>query len=275
LLAIIAAPLMLLFVVAASAVSKPEPTKGQVSPAISSSLNVPQPQQAGNSREQIIAERLKLSLVDGEIQWIELETERFLAICRDSYEALPHGGIIINISPGTVVDGRPLHRTLAKAAAAAGWFALSLQPELTLSSVAGRPSENQAQLRLDAAFDYLVTRGIQNIVVVGDAGGADDAINYIVKKASPAISGFVGLGDWNAPLEGTNVPILDIAGTSDRRALAHQQIRAEKYRRRENSIERLEIDGAGPAFYGYEDQVTKRIRGWFERVTPGVAIQQR
>ena len=175
---------------------------------------------------------------------------------------------------GGIVDSRPIHQNLARTAAAAGWAALSIQPTLANSALPGESSGTEAKPRLDAAFDYLVGKGIQNIVIVGDAAGAIDAMNYIVEKASPAISGFVGLGKWEAILEGTDIPILDIAGTRDQGAIAFKAKRQMKFRQREARIEQLEIDGAGLTFYGYEDQVAKRIRGWLERVTPGVAVLQ-
>ena len=47
--------------------------------------------------------------------------------------------------------------------------------------------------------------------------------------------------------------------------------------REQGIAERLQlslVDGAGPGFYGYEDQIAKRIRGWIQRTTPGVALKR-
>ena len=120
-----------------------------------------------------------------------------------------------------------LYRTLAKVAAVAGWVALSIQPSSAASDPAAKPQTSSASARLDAAFDYMVSKGIENIVVVGEANGAEDAMNYIFQKASPTISGFVGVGEWDAVLNEASIPILDIAGTRDQGAVTLQNVRAE------------------------------------------------
>ena len=257
--------------------AEPTAAVGEPSQAapVQSAPNTIEPVQGRTDREQTVAHRLSSPGADGEVCWLGSDSQGFLAIYRESYESVPHGGLIINISSGGIVDARPIHQVLARTAAAAGWAALSVQPRPADGAVPDEAGVVEAKPRLDAAFDYLVGNGVQNIVIVGDAAGAIDAINYIIDKASPAISGFVGLGKWDASLEGTDIPILDIAGTRDQGAIAFKAKRQVKFRQRETPIEQLEIDGAGPEFYGYEDQLAKRIRGWLERVTPGVAVLQR
>lgn len=272
--AILLASLIQLSGSAAAAAPSTELSQPAVLPTNSPAPNSPGTASARSPSEQAIARRLKSTGADGEICWIESKGEDFLAMFRESYEAQPHGGLIINIAPGAIVDARPLHRTLARTAAAAGWAALSIQPIITESEPMDNSVPAETNPRMDAAFDFLVSKGIQNIVFIGDAGGAVDAMSFIVAKASPAISGFVGLGQWDALLERTQIPILDIAGTRDHPAIALKEKRRMKFRQREKPIEQLEIDGAGPGFYGYEDQIAKRVRGWLERVAPGVALLQ-
>lgn len=228
-------------------------------------------------RERAVAGRLQLSLVRGEISWLETEAEKFLAIFRAAEREPKRGGIIINIPAGAIVDALPVHRSLARSVAAAGWAALSIQQ--AIPNAGGANLENDridphAVARLDAAVGFMVSRGIENIVIVGDTGGAAAALQFIGEKASPALTGFVGLGAWAVPLDGTDVPVLDIAGTRDRRAIAYQKKRSAKSAMRTSPVETLVIDGAGPSFYGYEDLVAKRIRGWLERTAPGVSVKR-
>ena len=249
---------------AAVAAAPPGETPNPQDPSSANSApDVPVPASAQSPRDQAVAQRLVLSRIDGEICWIESEGKNFLALFRESHEALLQGGLIINISFGSIVDAQPLHRELARSAVASGWAALSIQPATTDPGSPGKLVPVVSNPRLDAAFEYLVARGIKNIVVVGDASGAVEAIRYVIEKESAAISGFIGLGRWSAPLEGTDISILDIVGTRD------------QLRRRKKRIEHLEIDGAGPVFYGYEQEIAKRVRGWLERATPGIALLQR
>ncbi len=276
---IIAAVVLVSIIEAAPAAPNLEPAVEDSNPEIATASQT-MPNAGGaagghTAREQDIARRLSLAEAYGEVRWLKSANENFLAMYRESYQAIPHGGLIINIWSGGIVDSRPLHQNLARIAAAAGWAVLSIQPAPSNSTLSAEEKSVEENPRLDAAYEYLVAMGVQNIVVLGDAEGAIDAMSYIVGKASPAISGFVGLGKWDARLEETDIPILDIAGTLDRGAIALKEKRKTKYRHRGTRIEQLEIDGAGPTFYGYEDQVAKRIRGWLERVTPGVAVLQR
>ena len=261
---------------AAVAAAPPGETPNPQDPSSANSApDVPVPASAQSPRDQAVAQRLVLSRIDGEICWIESEGKNFLALFRESHEALLQGGLIINISSGSIVDAQPLHRELARSAVASGWAALSIQPATTDPGSPGKLVPVVSNPRLDAAFEYLVARGIKNIVVVGDASGAVEAIRYVIEKESAAISGFIGLGRWSAPLEGTDISILDIVGTRDQPAVAFKNIRREQLRRRKKRIEHLEIDGAGPVFYGYEQEIAKRVRGWLERATPGIALLQR
>ena len=57
------------------------------------------PETAADLQEQIVAERLQLSLVDGEILWIQSEKDSFLAILRDSYETIPYARFSKLFSP--------------------------------------------------------------------------------------------------------------------------------------------------------------------------------
>ncbi|MCK5676696.1 MAG: DUF3530 family protein, partial [Verrucomicrobia bacterium] len=222
-------------------------------------------------REQAVAKRLALSLLRGEISWIETGEDKFLAIYRTATHDPAHGGVIINAPVGATVDSLPLYRILARSAAAAGWSVLSIQQPLPGSrgvDIDNAELTSRAVSRLNAGIAYLVDRRIENIVIVGDAAGAAIAIQYIVAQPSPIISGFVGLRAWNVPLDGMDVPVLGITGTRDLRALSHQAMRMAKLKTRASPVEVLKVDGAGPGFIGYEDFVAKRIRGWLERVTP-------
>lgn len=227
-----------------------------------------------DERERAIAKRLQLSPMGGEISWIGTEQEKFLAIYREGQRAELHGGIIINIASGAIVDNIPAHQTLAQTAAAAGWGVLSIQQPLT-NSTGAKPNDaeldSRSVARLDAAVRYMVSLGIENLVIVGAAYGAVVAMRWIIDKPSPAIRGFVGLGAWSASLDGTDIPVLDVVGTRDQKAMVQQTQRTAKFRKRTPPIEALLIDGAGPAFYGYEDLLAKRIRGWLERAAPGVS----
>jgi pimeloyl-ACP methyl ester carboxylesterase len=242
--------------------------------AKSTAAPVPAATSSEDPVEQAIAERLKFSLIQGEIQWRETDSEKFLAVYRPADDEPPHGGIIINIQAGAVVDSVPVYRILAQSLAAAGWAAVSIQQSLPPSDPEKDESLAQASARLNAAIAYMVGLDIENIVIASDPSGAAVALRCIAEKMPPAIAGFVGLGAWDTVLDGTDIPVLSVVGTRDRKALARQAMRTAKTQKRLRAVEILEIDGAGPKFHGYEDHVAKRIRGWLERTAPGTIVRR-
>jgi hypothetical protein len=216
--------------------------------------------------EHQIAERLQLSLVGGEIVWIENSTEKFLGIYRPADEQPPQGAIVITSPPGTVVDSLSLLRILAESSARSGWTALSIQQPLPNFDDEAA-STSKALARLNAAIGYVYEKNIENIIIVGVAKGADIAIRYVVESTPVGVVGMVGLGFWQGDLQGTEIAVLDVVGTRDKRALAQQQSRIAKNRQRTIAVNSFEIAGADPEFTGYESQVAKRIRGWLDRTT--------
>ena len=88
----------------------------------------------------------------------------------------------------------------------------------------------------------------------------------------PAVVGFVGVGAWEADLTGIDVAILDLAGTRDARAMRWQEQRRAAAREYPNSLEAAAIEGAGPDFYGYQEDTARRIRGWLTRAAPSRVV---
>ena len=233
--------------------------------------------EGADPREAVLAERLEFALLGGEILWIEAAGEKFLAILRAATGAATQGGIVINAPIGAIVDGLPLHQTLARTAAAAGWFVLSIQqpiPESRTIALHDGELTARAGLRLDAGIDYLANQGIANVVIIGAAAGAAIAIRHFAGKVPPTVTGFVGLGAWDAPLDEVDIPVLGVAGTRDARAVSLQSLRMARLGARVTPVEVLEVDGAGPAFLGYEALVAKRVRGWLKRMAPGATVKR-
>lgn len=219
----------------------------------------------GAANERLIAQRLALSRFDVEMLWLDTPDGAFLALHRPSDEAVPYGGLVIVSTPGSVVDYAPVPHALSRVAAAGGWSVLSLQPAVADSAPAATAA------RIAAAVTYFSGIGLQNIVLIGDTGGATRAL---AGDLPPAIVGFVGVGAWESDLAGRDVAILDIAGTRDARAMRWQQQRQATARTYSNSIEAATIDGAGPDFYGYAEQTARLIRGWLQRAAPAQVVSR-
>lgn len=252
----------------------PDAQSAGVAPTPPSIVPPPIETPSRNATEQAIAGRLELILAGAEIMWLVAPAEEFLAVYRESEIQPPNGAIIINTANGLVVDNSRVHRVIAEGAASSGWTSLSIQPIANNAASTSVPEE-RAHLRLNSAVEYVRRQGIENIIVVGDAGGANTAIQFITKSSPAGVVAAVGLGMWDEDLTGTDIPVLDIVGTRDHQALIKHQTRAAKTRRRANRVDLITIDGADASFSGYEDIIAKRLRGWLERITPGVAVRRR
>jgi len=240
-------------------------------PAVADTLvagPTPPPVKRGSLYERAIAGRLEVLYPGVEQRWLETETGPFLTIHRPASLPVPFGGLIVNSAPGTVVDGAPVLRRIAEAAAAGGWSVLSVQ------QVALGDPPAAAAARLDAARANFIAAGITNVVIVSDARGTGAALASMAADNSAAVVGLVGLGAWIGDPHGLEVSILDIAGTRDPAAMTAQRIRRAAAREYSKPVESIQIDGADRGFYGYEDEVAARVRGWLKRATPSIALRR-
>lgn len=222
----------------------------------------------GSAAERLIAQRLALGRFDVDTLWLDTSGGQFLALHRPADEAIPFGGLVIVSTPGSIVDNAPVPHALSSVGPAGGWSVLSLQPPPADAGTAASVE------RIVAAVAYFTGLGLQNIVIVGNAGGVDGAIAALNGALPPTVVGFVGVGAWDAELDGIDVAILDIAGTRDTRAMRWQQQRRAAARKYPNSLEALVIDGAGPDFHAYADHTARLIRGWLVRAAPAKVVSR-
>ncbi len=223
---------------------------------------------AGSAAEQLIAERLALRRFDVDTLWLDTTDGPFLALHRPADEAIPLGGLVIIPTPGSIVDNAPVPHALSLIGPAGGWSVLSLQAPPADAEPAA------AVARIVAAAEYFAGLGLQNIVLVGDAGGVVGAIAALNGALPPSVVGLVGVGAWDADLAGIDVAVLDVAGTRDTRALRWQAQRRAKAREYPNSLEAIAVDGAGPDFYGYATHAARLIRGWLQRAAPAKVVSR-
>jgi dienelactone hydrolase len=231
--------------------------------------------QGKNSREQIIADRLELTTIGAQVVWLSAQSEEFLGLFRASDQQPPNGAVIYNNQPNEIVHNSPLQRSAVEMMVAAGWDTLAIQQ---LSSDGETSGDDQAEQRIDrvnAAIEYMRGRSIENIVLVGDAEGANIAIQCVKKSKPRGVVAIVGLGFWDEKLSDSEIRVLEIFGTTDGRATLEHERREANTKGRITPIDTIEIDGADASFRGYEDLVVKRLRGWLARSTPGKVVKRR
>ncbi|MDX1692607.1 MAG: DUF3530 family protein [Ketobacteraceae bacterium] len=168
-------------------------------------------------------------------------------------------------------------KNAGKAAKNAGSPA-SAQPQLTYTqlSVAYPSNEipNIIQGRIGEALQFLQARDPMPIVLVAIGTSATYAAKQVHNLRMRDIAGLVIVDpkdveqegfDVNSDAPGLRIPVLDLVPEFHPRSDPAARLRRARQESRE-VYEQQVISGADPEFTGYEDFVTKAIRGWAKRV---------
>ncbi len=238
--------------------------------------------------ESRIANKLVKDTYLGEPVWLGQGQQQFLGLLAPFRTDESRGAVILLHNLGTHPDWPDVISPLRIGLPEQGWTTLSIQMPMLRPEV---PVENYGRFtklaneRLLAAIKYLREQNIFNIVIVGHGLGASYASQYLADNKDTGVFAFVGISmqahDFLSPsiplvknLKKITIPVLDIYAEKDLlpvlqqapdRRLSQQFSKNEQYTQ-------LEIKSAAPHFRNNEASLVKRIRGWMEKVAPGVKI---
>ena len=238
--------------------------------------------------EARVANKLVNDTYLGEPVWLGEGSKKFLGIISPFRTDESSGGVILLHNIGTHPDWPEVISPLRIGLPEQGWTTLSIQMPMLRPEV---PVENYGRFtqlaneRLLEAIKYLREQQIYNIVIIAHGLGASYASQYLADNKDTGVFAFVGISmqthDFLSPsiplvknLQKITIPILDIYAEKDLlpvlqqapdRRLSQQISKNEQYTQ-------LEIKGADPHFRNSEANLVKRIRGWMDKVAPGVKI---
>ena len=121
--------------------------------------------------------------------------------------------------------------------------------------------------RIEAAIEFLKTKGINRIIFLGHGTGGIVAIDSLSTITTPIpaliLVGTPGLAN-NDEFKTFNQPILDIYGDQDLEGVATAVMDRKVVMKRGNNIRYTsrEIVGANHVFYGLEPMLISTVRGW-------------
>ncbi len=234
---------------------------------------------ANLSQEQRISEGLEAALSAGAPLWLEAESVRFLAIHSETASAQRHGAAIILHDSGAHADWHEVINPLRRHLTGRGWETLSLQVPLDDDPSDPAPPGSliaASTPRIQAGVDFLKSRQIDNIVLIGHGSGAWMAMHFISRKGS-GIRALVAIGMALTPgsdkdpvfqaIKAVELPMLDLYGSRDLPGVVDSasQRRALALRNGWNRYRQDRVSGADHYFRGMQEELSSRVAAWLNQ----------
>lgn len=231
-------------------------------------------------RELEYAEEIEASLSKGEIIWLKAKGERFLSLYTETEEMTNSGTAIILHA----ADGHPNQEKLIKPLRTFlpdhNWATLAIQ--LPVLGVGAEEYEyyslfDNANMRIQAAIDHLLTGGVKNIVLIGYGVGGMMAAYYLKEnvmvrdvKAIVAISLSVPRTEYKQAqvldfVAKIRQPFLDVFAAYDLPNVTDTARQRRVSAKQNPAYRQLEIEGEGHLFQHDEGLVVKRVYSWINR----------
>lgn len=233
------------------------------------------------AREQRIRAQIQRQVSGEETVTLQTGQLEFLALHRPAETPKAQGGLILLHGREAHPDWAPVIRPLRLRLPAHGWETLAPQLPLPSSDSPERAYSRliaEALPRVAFAVEFLKSRQVTDLVVVGHDLGARVALEWLARDDAPReVRACVVIGLAVEPqqpdggvlgaLKRIKRPILDVYGSRDPAALDSAPQRAAAARVAENAAYRqLPIEGADHLFTGLDDTLVTRVRAWLARV---------
>jgi pimeloyl-ACP methyl ester carboxylesterase len=178
------------------------------------------------AKEQRWADQIVDSLIDGEAEWLQAGEQKFLAIYTEAEEETTKGMIVVH-GTGVHPDWDQVVKPIRVDMATHGWNTLSIQMPILRNEAEYAdyvPLYPEVPPRMKAAEDFLLEKGMTDIVIVSHSQGATMSSYYLSRNPSKA-KAFVAIGmgatqkdshlnSANA-LKSIHIPVFDMYGTED------------------------------------------------------------
>ncbi|MFV1992917.1 MAG: alpha/beta fold hydrolase [Acidiferrobacterales bacterium] len=233
------------------------------------------------AKEKRWAEQTVDSIMTGDAVWLKANGQKFLAIYTEPTTEKKPGGVIVlhglGAHPNWVDVVQPLRTRLPET----GWFTLSLQMPI-LDNKADykdyKPLFPEIAPRINAGLNYLKSKGVKKITIIGHSMGATMAGYYVANNKRPEIRSLVAIGavghlfkdsklDYIQSLKKITVPVLDISGSDDFPSVVQtKKLKAKTAREAGNkNYYEVEIKGANHFLVGKEDELVKEVDNWLKK----------
>lgn len=233
-------------------------------------------------REKNWADQVVDTVVVGEPVWLSSRQHKFLALYAPPAQAGSRGVILLH--------GRGVHPAwgfidnLRADLAEAGFHTLSLQMPILAADVpfgAYGKTFPEAFERIAAGVQYLKTKGVGRVVLLGHSTGAMTAVAYAARRPQAPVTGIVAIGLSTFPsgpdsmqpalmLKSVRVPVLDIYGANDlHEVLSYNEARRTATQAAGNKgYSAVRVADANHFFTDQYEALKKHVLDWLRR-NPG------
>jgi predicted alpha/beta-hydrolase family hydrolase len=219
--------------------------------------------QADYAREKRWADEVAPMLVVGDPVYLEQKGgHKFLAIWTPNVKAA--AGVIVVHGVGVHPDWG-LISTLRSRLADEGYATLSVQMPVLAADAAGNQYPQvfpDASERLGIALAFVRTKGLKRVAIVSHSMGSRMTNYFLNHTAHPGVDAWVAIGlsgEFTDP-GGFKVPVLDLYGEKDLRAVLGAAAQRAAAIRRIRGSGQVQIAGADHFFAGREQELVNQVK---------------
>jgi len=229
-------------------------------------------------REHQYAKAIEKKAKTGSAIYLNSLNHKFLALYQETESLKNLGTVILLHDKGQHPDQEYLFKKLRTSLPQHNWATLALQ--MPLREMGAESDQyytlfTEAKQRIQAGIDFLKTKNINNIILLGYGLGGLMALSAASEQNSSVtalvtISLLVPktdhpLAQTLAYLNNSSIPLLDIYGSKDINAVS-QSARQRRIAAKENQgYRQLQIEDANRSFRNYQDLVVKRVYSWLSQ----------
>ncbi|MCW8923280.1 MAG: alpha/beta hydrolase family protein [Gammaproteobacteria bacterium] len=231
------------------------------------------------NKEQIWADEIEDTLMDGEIIMLDDGSNEFLSLFTEATEDQQRAAIIMH-GTGIHPDWEQVIRPLRIGLTEHGWHTLSIQMPILPNDAEYTeyaPLYKEVAPRINAAMKYLKEDGYKKIVLIGHSQGSTMGSYYLSENKNDVL-GFVGIGmpDLHDDVRMMNTeslkkittPVLDIYGSDDLKSVLdnNEKRMAAANKAGNKRYSQLAIKNANHFFEGKQDELIRWVADWMGRL---------
>ena len=234
------------------------------------------------AKEKRWEEQIVDSLLVGDAVKLKADGTEFLGLYAEQTTDKAKGGIIIVHGIGVHPAWPDVIEPLRISMPDYGWHTLSIQMPILPNEATHLdyvPLMDEVPARIQAAVDFLKSKGIQNIVIVAHSLGNTMTHQYLVNNPDSAVRAYVAISASYYPehdrinvlktFPKITLPILDIYGGQDLDNVVNFARKRKQATSKNTNYTQVKIEGANHFFNQMDDTLVNRIRGWLSKNAAG------